>query len=109
MYICASPAVRRWLRPPAVRGLNMKVENMRFSTSISSKFNSYGSNLFQTFYCAVDTGCATLCIRRAADSEALGCVVAGFPFHFLNPRTAGGLSHLRTAGGGAHMCPPPPG
>ena len=26
----------------------------------------------------------------------------------LNPRTAGGLSHLRTAGGGAHMCPPPP-
>ena len=24
----------------------------------------------------------------------------------LNPRTAGGLSHLRTAGG-AHMCPPP--
>ena len=25
----------------------------------------------------------------------------------LNPRTAGGLSHLHTAGG-AHMCPPPP-
>ena len=24
----------------------------------------------------------------------------------INPRTAGGLSHLRTAGGGAHMCPP---
>ena len=25
----------------------------------------------------------------------------------LNPRTAGGLSHLRTAGGG-HICAPPP-
>ena len=27
----------------------------------------------------------------------------------VNPRTAGGLSHLRTAGGGggAHRCPPP--
>ena len=26
----------------------------------------------------------------------------------INPRTAGGLSHLRTVGGGgAHMCPPP--
>ena len=25
----------------------------------------------------------------------------------FNPRTAGGLSHLRTAGGGAHRCPPP--
>ena len=27
----------------------------------------------------------------------------------FNPRTAGGLSHLRTAGGGGHICAPPPG
>ena len=27
---------------------------------------------------------------------------------YLNPRTAGGLSHLRTAGGGADDRPPPP-
>ena len=26
----------------------------------------------------------------------------------VNPRTAGGLSHLRTAGGGGHICAPPP-
>ena len=26
----------------------------------------------------------------------------------LNPRTAGGLSHLRTAGGGGRMTAPPP-
>ena len=28
-------------------------------------------------------------------------------FHLFNPRTAGGLSHLRTAGGGADDRPPP--
>ena len=26
---------------------------------------------------------------------------------YVNPRTAGGLSHLRTAGAGADTCPPP--
>ena len=28
------------------------------------------------------------------------------PIYLINPRTAGGLSHLRTAGGGGHICAP---
>ena len=28
--------------------------------------------------------------------------------YIINPRTAGGLSHLRTAGGGGQMTVPPP-
>ena len=37
--------------------------------------------------------------------------VSGHKEHLLglcvNPRMAGGLSHLRTAGGGGHICAPP--